>query len=151
MPSSLVLVGQCPCRMAWRAWAKPSARAATRHVSGRRPRTRAPALHGNSMTCLSVSMTRNETPIEHTVPIGLVSQLVRVVKLWEVSASDLLPYAGLTEEALGNPFERVPVATMCTLLARARTLTGEPGLGYYLGLQKRATLYGCLVFAGLSA
>jgi AraC-like DNA-binding protein len=40
---------------------------------------------------------------------------------------------------------------MCALLERARDLTGEPGLGYYLGLQTRATLYGYLGFAALSA
>ncbi len=49
------------------------------------------------------------------------------------------------------PFQRVPVATMCALLERARSLTGEPGLGYYLGLQTRVTLYGFLGFTMMSA
>jgi AraC-like DNA-binding protein len=40
---------------------------------------------------------------------------------------------------------------MCKLLERARARTGEPGLGYYLGLDTRATLYGAIGFAGLAA
>jgi AraC-like DNA-binding protein len=40
---------------------------------------------------------------------------------------------------------------MHELLFHARELTGEPGLGYYLGLQKRVSLYGYLGFAALSA
>ncbi|HLK41015.1 MAG TPA: AraC family transcriptional regulator ligand-binding domain-containing protein, partial [Polyangiaceae bacterium] len=52
---------------------------------------------------------------------------------------------------LQDPLRRVPLPTMCSLLATARSMTGEPGLGYYLGHQTRATLYGYLGFAGLSA
>ena len=87
----------------------------------------------------------------HSVPIALVSQLVQLAKRWNVPAADLLSGVGLSERVLEDPLERVPVATMCALLDRARTLTGEPGLGYYLGLQTRATLYGYLGFASLSA
>jgi len=88
---------------------------------------------------------------EHTVPIALASQLVRLVKRWNVRAEDLLSEVGLTEKALEDPLVRLPVATMCSLLERARTLTAEPGLGYYLGVQTRATLYGYLGFAMMSA
>jgi len=85
-----------------------------------------------------------------TVPIALVGQLVDVAKRWHVRAEDLLVEVALSEN-LDNPFERLPVATMCQLLERARSLMGEPGLGYHLGLQTRATLYGYLGFAALSA
>jgi len=88
---------------------------------------------------------------EHTVPIALVSQLVRLAKRWQVDAAELLTEVGISEKALEDPLERIPVATMCKLLDLARTLTAEPGLGYYLGLQTRATLYGFLGFAFLSA
>jgi AraC-like DNA-binding protein len=40
---------------------------------------------------------------------------------------------------------------MCQLHQRARLVTGEPGLGYYLGLQKRVSVYGYLGFAAVSA
>jgi AraC-like DNA-binding protein len=88
---------------------------------------------------------------QHTVPIALASQLVQLVRRWNVAADDLLPGAGLSGGGMKDPAERLPVATMCALLERARDLTGEPGLGYYLGLQMRATLYGYLGFAALSA
>jgi AraC-like DNA-binding protein len=87
----------------------------------------------------------------HTVPIGLVSQVVQLAKRWRVGATELLSPVGLSERILGDPAQRIPVSTMCKLLERARVLTGEPGLGYFLGLQTRATLYGYLGFAFLSA
>jgi AraC-like DNA-binding protein len=73
-----------------------------------------------------------------------------VAKRWHVRSEDLLAEVSLSEN-LDNPFERLPVATMCLLLERARSLMGEPGLGYHLGLQTRTTLYGYLGFAALSA
>jgi AraC-like DNA-binding protein len=83
--------------------------------------------------------------------MGLVSQLTQLVKRWNVRPSQLMAAVGLEERILEDPFLRVPVSTMCALLEQARSMTGEPGLGYYLGLQTRATLYGYLGFAGLSA
>lgn len=88
---------------------------------------------------------------KHSVPIALVSQLLRVVGRWNVSAADLLGQVGWTEAILEDPLGRVPVPTMCSLLAAARAMTGEPGLGYYLGQTTRATIAGYLGFAGLSA
>jgi AraC-like DNA-binding protein len=88
---------------------------------------------------------------EHTVPIALVSQLVNLVKRWDIRPAELLSAGRMTEKALDDPSARVPVPTMCALLERARTLTEEPGLGYFLGLQTRVTLYGYLGFAMLSA
>jgi AraC-like DNA-binding protein len=87
----------------------------------------------------------------HTVPIGLVSQLTQLVKRWDVRPSDLMAAVGLEERILEDPFLRIPVPTMCALLDRARTMTGEPGLGYFLGLHTRATLYGYVGFAALAA
>jgi AraC-like DNA-binding protein len=76
---------------------------------------------------------------------------MRLVKRWNVPAEDLLCGVELGGKNLEDPRERLSVATMCQLLERARGLTREPGLGYYLGLQTRATLYGYLGFAALSA
>src|SRR3984957_10866372 len=88
---------------------------------------------------------------EHTMPIAIVSQLVELVGRWDVSASELLSPAGLREDVVEDPLGRLPVTTIAFLLERARTLTGEPGLGYYLGLQKRLSVYGYLGFAALHA
>ena len=94
--------------------------------------------------------TTGEKPL-HTVPLYLVSQLVELVGRWHIPGEELLSETGLTRQALQDPFGRFPVPKMCNLLERARHLTGEPGLGYYDGLQKRASAYGTLGFAALSA
>jgi AraC-like DNA-binding protein len=97
-------------------------------------------------------MSRTSPPGElHTVPIALAAQLLQLARRWDVPAADLLGAVGLSEEQLTDPFERIPLTTMCKLLERARARTGEPGLGYYLGLDTRATLYGAIGFAGLAA
>jgi AraC-like DNA-binding protein len=94
-------------------------------------------------------MTHREQ--RHTVPVSLAMQLLEIVKRWRVPADELLSGVGLDEKAIENPLDRLAVETMCELLERARLLTGEPGLGYYLGLQKRVSVYGYLGFAALSA
>lgn len=87
----------------------------------------------------------------HTVPVALALQLVEVVKRWHIPAGELLSEVGLHEGVLEDPLDRLPLKVMCDLLESARTLTGEPGLGYYLGLDTKVTMYGYLGFAALSA
>jgi AraC-like DNA-binding protein len=87
----------------------------------------------------------------HTVPQALVVQLLELVARWHVSAGDLLLGSGVGADLLEDPLGRVDVDTMSLLIDRARRLTGEPGLGYYLGLQKRVSIYGYLGFAAGSA
>jgi AraC-like DNA-binding protein len=96
--------------------------------------------------------TRNPThDSEHTVPISLAAQLVDLVQRWRVPPEKLLVGSGLTQAALDDVLGRLPVATMSALLARARLLTAEPGLGYYLALQKRVSTFGYLGFVASSA
>jgi AraC-like DNA-binding protein len=87
----------------------------------------------------------------HTVPYYLVSQLVELVERWHIPGDELLAGSGLTKKALEDPLGRFQHTKMCDLLQRARLLTGEPGLGYYHGLGKRASAYGTLGFAALSS
>jgi AraC-like DNA-binding protein len=96
-----------------------------------------------------MQMTREQH--QHTVPVALARQVVELVQRWHVPQRELLEGTGLPEAVLDDPLERLPVAVMCNLLQRARLLTGEPGLGYYLGLKKRASAYGYLGFAAQSA
>jgi AraC-like DNA-binding protein len=88
---------------------------------------------------------------EHTVPVSLAAQLVGFVERWHIPADELLEGSGLAEATLQDPLRRLPATTMNALLERARLLTGEPGLGYYLALQKRVSTYGYLGFAAASA
>jgi AraC-like DNA-binding protein len=88
---------------------------------------------------------------EYTLPGSLALQLVELVKRWKISPEELLSESGLSEESLEEPEARISVELMGQLADRARTLTGEPGLGYYMGLQKRASIYGFLGFGAMSA
>src|ERR1700678_870509 len=87
----------------------------------------------------------------HTVPNVLVAQLAELVARWHISLDTLLAGTGIGNVELEDPLGRVDVDMMSMLLERARQLTGEPGLGYYLGLQKRVSIYGYLGFAAGSA
>jgi AraC-like DNA-binding protein len=78
-------------------------------------------------------------------------QLVEMVKRWGVTADELLSGSGLSQDLVADPEARISLQTMAFVTERARALTGEPGLGYYLGLQKRASMYGYLGFAAMSA
>jgi AraC-like DNA-binding protein len=88
---------------------------------------------------------------QHTFRVAHALHLMEVVKRWNVSGDDLLEGTGLTREALAEPRAQLPVPTLMALLERARHLTGEPAIGLYTGLHTRATLYGHLGFAVMSA
>jgi AraC-like DNA-binding protein len=96
-------------------------------------------------------MRARPEPEGHTFPALLVSHVVEVARHLDVPPDELLKGSGLTLAALEDPLSRVEVATMCRVLARARLLTDEPGLGYHLGLQQRTSLYGYIGLAAASA
>jgi len=87
----------------------------------------------------------------HTLPATQVLSLIELLKRWNVRASELLAPFGLEEAALEEPNARLPTELMREILERARSLTGEPGLGFYLGLQKRVSFYGFVGYAAMSA
>jgi AraC-like DNA-binding protein len=87
----------------------------------------------------------------HTYRVAHVIHLVEVVKRWSVSRDVLLAGSGITAEMLEDPRGLVPVPQWVGLLERARALTGEPAIGLFIGLHTRATLYGSLGFAVISA
>jgi AraC-like DNA-binding protein len=87
----------------------------------------------------------------HTVPMLLVASLLEVVGRWRVTPSELLEGSGLIEAERRDPLARVSLATLSRLIERARLLTKEPGLGYYMALDQRISIYGLLGFAASSA
>ena len=89
--------------------------------------------------------------VRHTVPVALLWQLVELVKRWRVPPDELLEGSEFGETNAEDAPERISLETMCNLLQRARLLTGEAGLGYYLGLHTRVSLYGYVGFAALTA
>jgi AraC-like DNA-binding protein len=86
---------------------------------------------------------------EHTYSVSHVHHLVEVVRRWDVAAADLLH--GVDPALLANPHARVSVPFLVDLLERARSLTREPALGLFIGLQTRPTVFGKLGFAVMSA
>jgi AraC-like DNA-binding protein len=88
---------------------------------------------------------------QHSMPGAYVLYTVELAKRWNVTADVLLAGTGLKADALADPWTRVPIATLTTVLERARTLTREPAFGFYLGLQMRISAYGLVGVAALSA
>jgi AraC-like DNA-binding protein len=88
---------------------------------------------------------------QHSVPATYADQLVQLVRRWGVGAAELLSGFGLSETDVQDAQRRLPLGVFVALIERARTLTGEPGLGFYLGLEKRVSMYGFLGFAAMSA
>jgi len=78
-------------------------------------------------------------------------QLIALVKRWNINADQLLEGSGIQERELEDPRFRMSSALLAALTERTRTLTGEPGVGFYLGLQKRLGMYGHLGFASMNA
>lgn len=90
-------------------------------------------------------------PIEHTQPAAQALQIVELLERWDIGADALLAPFDLDEAALLAPQARLSVRTFSSILRRARSLTAEPGLGFYLGLQKRISRYGKLGLAAMNA
>lgn len=89
--------------------------------------------------------------MEHTLPAVQALYLAELVKRWDVTLEELLEGSGVVPETLTDPGARISIPTTIHLIERARALTGEPALGYYLGLQMRISMHGYLGFAALSA
>lgn len=79
------------------------------------------------------------------------AHLVEVSSRFGVEADELLGPLGLDAAALLDPATRLDAPQIAALIERARTLTGEPGFGVYLGLAMRASWHGYLGFAVLTA
>jgi AraC-like DNA-binding protein len=78
-------------------------------------------------------------------------ELLQVVERWNVSTAELLAGLDLTESELADPSARLPLPTYQKLVERARHLSGEPGLGFSLGLQMRISVHGTLGMAAMTA
>ncbi|HMI85850.1 MAG TPA: AraC family transcriptional regulator [Polyangiaceae bacterium] len=88
---------------------------------------------------------------EHTLPGVHLLHLVELVARWQVTPAELLTGSNVTEASLSDPATRLSLRTFERLIERARTLTGEPGLGFHLGLSMRISAHGHLGFAAMTA
>lgn len=88
---------------------------------------------------------------EPSLPAVHVHHLVELVGRWQVGREELLRGLGIDEAGLDDPGTRIPLETIIRLTERAKALTGEPGLGFYLGMKMRISVHGYLGFAAMSA
>jgi AraC-like DNA-binding protein len=86
-----------------------------------------------------------------TLPSAHVLQLAELVERWGITAEQLLGELGLSRARLSDPAVRLPMADFARLIQRARLLTGEPGLGFHLGLKMRISVHGYVGFAAMTA
>ena len=102
-------------------------------------------------TILSAAEHATPARTEHTVPAGLLLQIVEVARRWEVGPAELLGKVGLDAQELAQEAARIPLAKYIAVIDHARALTREPGLGFCWGLQMRVSAFGYLGFATMSA
>jgi AraC-like DNA-binding protein len=86
-----------------------------------------------------------------TVPGTYANLLVDVVARWGISPEQLLAGSGIEPEQMIGLLWHLDEATFAHLLKRALMLTGEPGLGFHLGLQMKISCHGLLGFAAMIA
>lgn len=100
-------------------------------------------------------MARRAEPADsgdsHTIPGVHAAHLAALVGHWGISPEQLLGPLGLKAEELADPSSRLSVSLLRRVVARARTLTGEPGLGFHIGLHSRVSLHGYLGIAAMTA
>jgi AraC-like DNA-binding protein len=120
-------------------WSEPP----TSHVadeSGNGPRLLVPA-----------RSSRRADNAARSLPGAPALQLIRLLERRNIASEQLLAPLGLRQEELEKPFARISIDTLRALVDRARQLTGDPGLGFYMGLETRASNFGYLGFAAMCA
>lgn len=85
------------------------------------------------------------------LPGTFINLLVDTVARWDVTPEQLLEGSIVSLESLQKPFWYVDFLEFNRLLARAITLTSEPGLGIHLGMQMTVTCLGVIGFAAMVA
>ena len=86
-----------------------------------------------------------------SIPAVHALHLAELVARWNITPEELFAGLDLDAAVLAEPMRRLPMPVIEELVARARRLTGEPGLGFYLGLQMRVSSHGYLGFAAMSS
>lgn len=87
---------------------------------------------------------------DYTIPAIHVLHLAEVASRFGVPPETLLS-ARNDPRTLTEPGERIPLADVIELVERARALTGEPGLGFHVGLRMRIASHGYLGLAAMTA
>ena len=96
-------------------------------------------------------MTLPSPPERRSLPGGYLLLLIETVKRWQVTAEQVLAASALTVADLRDPLARLDEADFNRALKRALLLTGEPALGFYLGMQMKLSSHGFIGLAAMTA
>ena len=86
-----------------------------------------------------------------TFPAAYGLELVELASRFGVQPEALLDGTSVTLEELKDPRAHLAIPTLTTLVERARALTREPGLAFFMGMQNRLSSHGFLGFAAMTA
>lgn len=86
-----------------------------------------------------------------TVPGTYACLLADVVARWDIPAARLLEGSRVSPEDLLSPVWHLDYSEFTRLLKRAVALTGEPGLGFHIGLQMKISGHGLIGYAAMIA
>ncbi|PWN02793.1 hypothetical protein DJ010_10270 [Nocardioides silvaticus] len=86
-----------------------------------------------------------------TVPVGYGRLILDVVALHDVAADDLLAAADVPRPLLEDPRARLTAWQAGALLHHATELSGEPAIGYEIGLHSSLTSHGIMGYGLLSS
>jgi AraC-like DNA-binding protein len=96
-----------------------------------------------------MGLDRSEQTHHLTGAYGL--HVVDLVARLGVRPEDLLEGFGFTRDDLASPDRSLPLDVAVALFERAGTMTGEPALGIFLGLEMQASAHGMVGFAAMTA
>lgn len=86
-----------------------------------------------------------------TLPAAQALDVAELVKTWGISRDQLFEGLGLSGAALERPDARITLHRYIALLERARQLSSQPALGFFLGMRMRVPTHGFLGFAAMTA
>jgi AraC-like DNA-binding protein len=93
----------------------------------------------------------DRSPADFTVPAIHALHLAEIVERFGVEPDALLRSCGLRRDALIEPGARLSIPELVRLVERSRASTGEPGLGFHVGLHMRIASHGYLGLAAMTA
>jgi AraC-like DNA-binding protein len=86
-----------------------------------------------------------------SIPAIHLVHLLPLLARWNVEPEPFVAELGLSQEAMSQPGARVSIELVERVFQRARELTGERDLGFFVGLQMRVSAHGFLGFAAMTA
>jgi len=88
----------------------------------------------------------------HTLPAGHALELAELVSSqWNVAKETLFSGLDLSASGLAKPDARIGIDAFCALVERARSLSGEPAIGFHMGMRMRVPAHGYVGFAAMTA